>query len=149
MKSANIIAILLLVIGLGAGFFGGMKYQQSQVANSSQGQAYRARTGAFPRSSGQGNQVGRGAVVGQILSQDSNSITVKLTDGSSKIVLLSSSTAVSKTDAGSKSDLKTGVNVAVFGTTNSDGSVTAQSVQLNPAFRTGGQGAGTPSGAPR
>lgn len=90
--------------------------------------------------------MGRGAVVGEIISQDSKSITVKLQDGSSKIVLLSDSATVSKTESGSKSDLKDGTTVAVFGTTNSDGSVTAQNIQLNPAFRFGQS---SPSASPR
>lgn len=67
---------------------------------------------------------------------DDKSITVKLQDGSSKIVLLSNTTAYNKSATGAKSDLKTGEKVAVFGTENSDGSVTARDVQLNP--RTGG-----------
>lgn len=56
-------------------------------------------------------------------------------DGSSKIVLFSDFTTYNKTSEGSKSDLKVGEKIAVFGTDNSDGSVTAQSVQLNPQLR--------------
>lgn len=131
MKSVNVIAILLLIVGAGAGFFGGMKYQQNQSSNQIQNSRRN-----FVRSSGQG-QFGR-AVVGQIISQDDKSITVKLSDGSSKIIFLPDSVIISKTDSGSKGDLKDGLNVAIFGTNNSDGSVTAQNVQLNPMFRTRG-----------
>lgn len=63
---------------------------------------------------------------------DSNSLTIKLQDGSSKIVILSDKTAYVKSDKASKTDLKAGETVAVFGTDNSDGSVTAQNVQLSP-----------------
>jgi hypothetical protein len=66
-------------------------------------------------------------------------MTVKIADGSSKIVLLGASVTVSKTSDGSKDDLKTGAKVGVFGTDNSDGSVTAQNIQLNPTFRLNGQ----------
>ena len=61
-------------------------------------------------------------------------------DGSSRIVILSASTDINKATKATKEDLKTGERVAVFGTQNADGSVTAQSVQLNPqlrGFRTG------------
>lgn len=70
-------------------------------------------------------------IVGQILSQDSTSITVKLPDGSSKIVMFSDTTPINKTALGSKTDLTTGTGVRIIGTTNSDGSVTAQDIQLN------------------
>lgn len=83
----------------------------------------------------------------RFISSDDKSITVKLQDGSSKIVLLTDTTSISKSTEGSKSDLKTGEKVAVFGTENSDGSVTAQNVQLNPILR--GFMGGTPSGSPR
>ena len=74
-------------------------------------------------------------VVGEIISLDDKSITVKLQDGSSKIILLPESVTVSKTDSGSKADLKNGINVGIIGTENQDGSITAQNVQINPAFQ--------------
>jgi len=54
---------------------------------------------------------------------------------SSKIVLLSDGTQINKAETVDKSELKSGVKVAVFGTENSDGSVTAQNVQVNPILR--------------
>ncbi len=130
------VLILTGVIGLGVGFGGGYFFRNSQIASA------RANfTGQFQGRAGIGGtfrQGGRGfgeAVVGDIISQDANSITVKLADGSTKIVLLGSSTTYSNTQTASMSDLKQGLKVAVFGTANSDGSVTAQSVQLNPIMR--------------
>lgn len=70
---------------------------------------------------------------GEILSNDGTSITIKMADGSTKIVLVSPSTQVMKMAAGSLSDLSTGTNVSVVGSANSDGSVTATSVQIRPA----------------
>lgn len=109
----------------GVGFYAGMKYQQSKVPVRQFGQG------------GQGQNRVRmgGQVIGEILSMDEKSVTVKLADGSSKIILLSSTTTFSATATGAKTDLKVGVRVAAFGTTNSDGSVTATNVQINPAFR--------------
>lgn len=129
--------IVALVVGAGA-FFGGMKYQQTQTP---------ARSGLFGRDGGprlgggmgsQGRFAGGGGrVTGEIISMDDKSITVKLEDGSSKIVLLPESVTVGKMDLGSKSDLKVGGRVGVFGASNSDGSVTAANVQLNPQVRPG------------
>lgn len=138
MKNKPLImtAIAVLVVGAIA-FFGGIKYQETKKATG-----LNNRAGQFQRGmGGQGMMGGQrgtgGTVIGEIISTDDKSITVKLEDGSSKIVLLSDTVTVSKTDTGSKADLKTGVKVGVFGTTNSDGTVTAQNVQLNPMFRMG------------
>ncbi len=84
-------------------------------------------------------------ISGEILSSDDKSITVKLQDGSSKIVLLSDKTQINKATSVTKLDLKSGEKVAVFGSENSDGSVTAQNIQLNPQFR----GVGSSSASPR
>jgi hypothetical protein len=54
-------------------------------------------------------------VIGQILSIDDKTMTVKMMDGSSKIVILPDNVTISKTDSGSKADLKVGENIGVFG----------------------------------
>lgn len=78
-------------------------------------------------------------VNGTILSVDATSMTVKLVDNSSKIVVLGSTTTYAKSTEGSQNDLKVGNRVSAFGTTNADGSVTAQSIQINPPqIRMGG-----------
>lgn len=127
--------VLIVIVGAGA-FFGGMKYQQSQQP------AFREFGGNFTGGSGQGGvrtgtrlRAGGGQVFGEILSQDENSITVQLSDGSSKIVILSDKTSINKATSGSKLDLTKGVKVGVFGSPNADGSVTAQMIQINPVAR--------------
>ena len=139
MKNKNIIitGIIALLIGGGVGFFGGMKYQQSKTLGRA--------TGMFQRGTGLRNMNGM-AVRGQIISADTNSITVKMPDGSTKIVILSSTTMIGKTTTGSATDLTTGVNVIVFGNTNSDGSVTAQNVQVGNGMLFGRPNG--PSGSP-
>jgi len=127
VKKNIIIAILISVVMSGAGFFAGMKYQQSKRINfTSNGQFNR---GGTPR----GN--GFRPVNGEITAVDDKSITVKLTDGGSKIVILSEATGYNKATQATKADVKVGDKVAVIGTENTDGSVTAQNVQLNPIIR--------------
>ena len=63
---------------------------------------------------------------------NTDSITVKLSNGSTEIVVLSASTAFMQSTKAALSDVKTGDTVNVVGTANSDGSVTAQQVQINP-----------------
>lgn len=152
MKNNLVLPIVVAVVVGAVAFFGGMKYQESKAPiNNASAQGAGGQRGQGRFGGGAGGQGGAGGrpVVGEILSEDSGSITVKLMDGSSKIVNLSDSTTYSKTDTASKSDLKTGQRVAAFGTANSDGSITAQNVQLNPMFRSGRGGAGRPSGQPR
>lgn len=136
MKKNNMLITIVLVIVVGAGaFYGGMRYQQNtQTGGFRQFQAGQGQQ----RFGGMGQGAGRNGfrpVSGDIISADSKSVTVKLADGSSKIVLFSGITMFNKTSTGSASDLKTGEKVMVFGQENADGSVTAQSVQLNPQLR--------------
>lgn len=146
MKNNNlVITILVAIIAAGGGFFGGMKYQQSKQPTP--GQFFTMRNGGQGGNMGFRNGSANGGfrpVTGSIISTDDKSITVKLNDGSSKIVLIGDNTQINKADSATKTDLKTGDTVAVFGQTNSDGSVTAQNVQLNPIIRNNP----TPSGQP-
>lgn len=136
-----LVAIVTLIIGVGVGFFVGLKYQENKKPT------FENRFGARQGSMGingqitGGSRMGNRQTIGEIIKQDDKSITVKLQDGSTKIVLLSTKTSINKASQASVDDLKVGEKVAVFGIGNSDGSLTAQNIQLNPIFRgpTGGQ----------
>ena len=124
--------IVVAVVFAGGGFFGGMKYQQSKTP------AVAARTGAAGfagRRTGSGG-ANMGFANGQVLSADQNSITVKLQNGGSQNVILAPSTTYRKAVDGTISDVAVGSQVTVTGTTNSDGSLTAQSVQIRSASST-------------
>ena len=141
-KEAILIGIIALLVGGGAGFFGGMQYQKSKAPQ-------RMANATFFQG---GNGARRGgpngmAVRGQIISSDNNSITVKMMDGSTKIVILSGSTQIGKSTTGTISDLTNGANVTVFGSTNSDGSVTAQNVQVGNGVMFG-RPSSSPSASP-
>jgi hypothetical protein len=130
MKNNWIILIIIVVVVAGIAFFGGMKYQQGKSSNGftlQQGQ-FRQRMGQAEQGQGQAFR----PVRGDILSVDNNTLTVKLSDGSSKIVVLSGNTAYTREASTTKDDLKVGDTVVVTGVNNADGSVTAQNVQLNP-----------------
>lgn len=124
------------VVLLGASFWGGMSYAKSstptrgnfaQFGQGASGGQFAGRAGAGMRG------MAGGITVGQIIAKDANSITVKMQDGSTKIALVSGSTAVTKQASGTQDDLSVGTQVVVTGPANSDGSVTAQSVQIRPA----------------
>jgi len=137
-KNIIIAAAIALIIGGAGGFFGGLTYQKSKASRTA-GQFANFRGGNLPSGAIRGNfgSAGRNGgfrpVNGEILSVDANGITVKLVDGSSKVILISDKTAIEKTSAASKTDLTVGKKVNVFGTEDSSGIVTAQNVQINLA----------------
>jgi len=149
-KLIAIVIATAVVVGGGA-FFGGMKYAESKSPRGRVSQAdfqnlqnlspeerqqrlqeLGANAGGFRGRSGSGQRGGGGFTAGEIIAKDDKSITVKLQSGGSKIVFLSDSTEITKSAAGTLSDLEVGKNISVNGTANSDGSVTAQTIQLRP-----------------
>lgn len=69
-------------------------------------------------------------VSGEIIGQDEESITVKLPDGSSRIIFVGESTKISESTSSAKDRLTKGVPVFVVGSENPDGSITATSIQI-------------------
>jgi Domain of unknown function (DUF5666) len=137
MIAGGIIGIL--VVG-GGGFYAGTKYQASQTPAS----RFTGGAGTFAGRTGTGRGgAGNGAVFGTVIAKDSNGITVELggpnatstngTASGTRIVLVNSSTQVGKMVSGSANDLSVGTSVTILGTPNSDGSLTATSVQIRPA----------------
>jgi hypothetical protein len=149
MKNQIIVAVVATAIVVGGGsFYFGMKYgtassataQSSGYANENTSGGTRGAGGAR----GQRGGAGGGFVSGDIIAVDNTGMTIQLrnsggqgsstpTEGTgSKIVLFDASTQVMKTAQGSLKDLTVGEQVTTTGTANSDGSVTAQSIQIRP-----------------
>jgi hypothetical protein len=131
------VIVVVIVVG-GISFYSGMKYQSSKSMSAMSGMSGMAgRTGGtFAGRTGirgAAGAAGSNGVTGQVLSKDATSITVKLQSGGSKIVFLSASTSISTFQQGTIDDVNQGSNVTVVGTTNSDGSVTARSIQIRPS----------------
>jgi hypothetical protein len=124
--------IIAIIIGIGA-FYGGMQFGKSQI-NSAQQQRRQAFNGQAINQNGRpGN--GNNFVNGEILAKDDKSVTLKLLDGGSKIIFFSDSTQITKSATGAVADLTTGENLMVNGTTNTDGSITAQTIQIRPKIQ--------------
>ena len=135
MNNRTIGAVLVVIIVAGAAFWGGMMYGQSKSPA-------RGSAGNFAGRAGGGGRLASGNVAfGTVIAKDSNSITVQLgTMGSttssgsgSKIVLYDANTQVGEFKTGSTNDLSVGQSVSVSGSTNSDGSITATTIQIRPA----------------
>jgi len=129
-----VIAVVAIILVGGISFFAGTKYSSKSRADF----AGREGFGAGQRQAGQRTGVGRmqgqggrlNFMDGELVSKDNQNLTIKLADGGSKIVLLSASTTVSKSSTGSINDLTPGCKMMINGDTNSDGSVTARTIQL-------------------
>ncbi len=146
MKRNQIIGgVILLIIVAGGSFYAGTSYAKSKAPARGQfGAGFTAGTGGTAgfagRTGARGGAAG-GFTGGTIVSTSNGSISIQEQNGSStEIVLISPSTQILKQASGSASDLTTGTSVTVTGTANSDGSLTATSIQIRPA---GMAGAGT------
>lgn len=141
----TVAAVVVVAVGLGC-LFGGRAWgaggSDHNGKNQAEGQNWGNGNGpsGMP-GNGSGQFAGRnggGMVSGSIIAVDGTSITVQTNDGSTKIVLVGSSATISLVTKGSTSDLKTGENVVVSGTTNTDGTVTANSIRLGETLTQGG-----------
>ncbi len=140
-KKHIIIVAVIVIVAAGGGFFGGMKYQQNKLTASfkSGNFAAGARTGMFPQGANGARRTGGAGmggqfITGQVISKDDKSITVKVGDTGSKIIFYSGSTAFAKTTSGTADDIVVGKEIMASGTSNSDGSVTAQNIQIRPSM---------------
>ena len=136
-KKIYIGVIIGLVIAV-LSFWGGMTYARKNITTTNANRQGGFSQNGFNQNGGGARQVSRGGanagglVLGEVLSIDSKSITVKLRDGGSKIVLFSPTTKVEKTVDGVTADVAVGKQVSITGIANTDGSVSATSIQIRP-----------------
>ncbi len=129
MNKLFAVAAVVAVVAGGGAFYGGMQY-----ANMSMMAARQQRFGqnGGSRGFGGGGPGGRGFNGGTIIAKDDKSITIQMQDVGSKIIFYAPSTQVTKFVPGTAEDLAVGKTVVVNGTANSDGSITAEMIQLRP-----------------
>ncbi len=128
-KNKYLIAAIAVIFG-GAGFFVGTKYQQGKPNEFSRNLPENIEQMRDQMEHGANGNSRLTTVRGEIISMDNSSVTVKLNDDSSKIIILADSTGINKSEEGSIEDLSEGTEVMVMGQTNSDGSVTASNIQI-------------------
>lgn len=158
MKAISVQVPVLVVVALviaGGSFYGGITYAKTTVKKSSVNAAaaqFRQGMGAGAGAVGAGMRQGGartfgaggmgGFVNGEVASKTNSGFTVKLRDGGSKVVVVASSTTIGKMASGSIDDISEGTGIVVTGTSNSDGSITATTVQIRPAGDVGMPGFG-------
>lgn len=144
MEKKTVLLGVVALIALGVGFFGGVAYEKQSVAASLSGQGASMRNGAGDRSAGFGSMgtrtgdargagaMGGGFAVGEILSHDDKSITIRTSDGGSRIVYFSDTTSISKSAPTASTDLSVGERVRVNGKSSPDGTVAAENIDILP-----------------
>ncbi len=131
-KVAIIVGVACIVVGFIGGFLIGRSSGISRTAENFGQNGSRQ----FARMGGQNGST----VAGEVSAVDGNSITVILRNGGSNIVFYSTSTPVAKSVEASSSDIAIGQQVIIAGTSNSDGSITANSIQIRSAAPMPGSG---------
>ncbi len=147
--------VSLVIVGAGA-FYSGMLFQKSQdkttttAASNSGVRTAAAGGGNFQNltpaqrtqlqqqfggagGTGRAGRGGAGLTIGSVLSKDATSLTIKMTDGSTKTIYYSDKTTVTKTADTTISDVAVGSEITANGTANTDGSVSATTIQIRPA----------------
>ncbi|HET7418844.1 MAG TPA: hypothetical protein VFL27_00520 [Candidatus Dormibacteraeota bacterium] len=151
------VVVLVVVVGVLAGFYGGFKVGQNNVSasttnNAAQRSATRSPggfggfggggggtrvTGVCPSPGAASPSPGTQAVArGTITDLTSTTMTITNTNCDVKIVF-GNTVQVSKNVAGNTSDLKDNVTVTIIGTRQADGSIKATTIQI---------GSGAPNG---
>ena len=153
------VVVLLLVVGILGGFYGGYKLGQNNVSASTTNQSQASRTGSFGGGlNGGGGTRGNFAAAcpspgaaspspgtnagarGTITDLTSTSMTITTASCDIKVVF-GNTVQVSRTVAGSTSDLKDNMTVTIVGTRQADGSIKATTIQI------GGSTIAVPGGA--
>jgi len=147
MKKLLLIIIAIIIVGGGA-FYGGMKYGQNKsplsdfsrqnfqdLSPEQRQQLFQGNVGGNLQK-GVGKEAGSGFLKGEVINKDEQSLTLKIVDGSSMIIFFSGSTEISKIAEGSINDIEVGKQITVTGEQNSDGSYTAEAIQLSPYYPT-------------
>jgi hypothetical protein len=134
----HIIWAIVVIVAFAGGWFIGQGTASGTAANRGAFALSSSTRAGFAGRGGAG--AGGGFVAGTIMSIGSSSLTISLPNGNSEIVFYSGSTSVIKPTPASVSDLTPGTTVMIGGMSNSDGSLTAQSIQVRNASSTGGFG---------
>jgi len=149
--------ILLIVVGVLGGFYGGYRIGHNTVSANTTSQNSTNRTGgAFGGGRGAGGGGGFGAacpspgapspspgtnavVAGAITDLTNSSLTISETSCDVKVTF-GNTVQVSKNVAGSTADLQDNMTITVIGTRQADGSIKATTIQIGGGLGRGGFG---------
>jgi len=150
VPAVTIAVVAVIAFGGGYAVANATATQSGTTARTGDGPGFGPNASGRPRGGFGGNNSG---TVGSI---SADQMTITTAAGGSKIILLTPSTTVTKISSTPQAltDIASGTEVTVAGTTNPDGSVTATSVIIGNIGgfggfgRGGGNGGGVPNGSP-
>lgn len=144
-RAARWITPVLTAVAVAAiALFGGILIGHNTASSSASAAGQGGVGGAAGAHAGGGGAGPGGArTSGTITKVDANTITLKLTNGSTVTVTTAAATTVTTSSHAKLSDLAAGETIAVQGTKDSSGNVTATSV--SEGALTGGFGGGRPA----
>ena len=133
----HIVWAIVVIAALVGGFFWGKSAGASASLAARAGGAGRfafasSTAGGFAGRTGAAGAAG-GLTVGQVTALGSDSFTLQLANGNSENIFFSSSTQIVEPQPVSISAIQSGTNVMITGTANSDGSMTATTIQVRSA----------------
>lgn len=123
------VAICVLVIGLS--FWAGRAYTMKQMKK-----VLRDGILAAQRQDGNRSQpldpIGKNGMLvsGEIISKDEKSVTLKISNGTERVVFFSPATHIKKTLTGKQSDFTIGTILTVLGSNDSTGTFNATTIQI-------------------
>lgn len=134
-KKFNLVSLISAVILFSAlSFYFGISYQKTKTpvmgANRDAMREMMGR-GDF---TGQGDVNGRmmrgGQVIGKIIKINDNNLTVELSDGGSSTIYITDETFIGQMESIDKNRLEEGQEVLIFGSSQENQSVIAESIQI-------------------
>jgi len=129
-KTVLVIVLIILagMIGLAVGIL--FNIRRNLAANFSNRPRMMRSWNRFP--SNQSKTGLRNTIRGQITAVNGDTVTVQLLNGASQTVQITNTTTIDNANQGTKQDLQNGKTVQINGITNSDGSINATTVLVNP-----------------
>jgi hypothetical protein len=158
MKPKSFVTLLIVAVILGSAIGGALaggvaigkgqgKSEARQTLVSQIGQSSSTTglgTSRFPGNY-TGITSGIGATVGTVEKVEGNIVTLNTRTGTTVLVDIGNSTSIQKMSEGSLPDISAGVNIAVSGSKNADGSIEARNITITSGFTLPSFGGGVSS----
>lgn len=127
-----IIGLIIIVIIIGLSFYGEMFYKKQDKPMPPVNPAQLDTANPIATALEPNRVPPQDMISGKVTAMDNQSITLELADGSTETIFLSGTTRIGKVVTGTLNDITVGSSLAVNGIENSDGTVSAQMVQVRP-----------------